>query len=695
MSKNVLKEFVFDNFEGGINASTLKSRIDDNELFESVNMEIADGILKTREGICNIGGIKLNPENIPFEIKPMGSLIYTDEDAVKLFFINGKKDGVFQSCILVCDSKGGLNFIRVASCNSKNYDYDIQNMNCICFSGKELFGAGIYIVLSAIDVTGKVCDKFIYELEKNFSTVNPINISDIYAPLVFANGRGESYSDLPISKRTFPSPRLLEGFNAFSSGFKAAYTTDGISSVFYLPCKNLTKVKGENIMIVYTDENGNKFSWTIPYNLETSNEVNVLGKTLVWSVNRSMGKLHLLNNAGEDAYLPMSLGIYNNLVITAYKQPDDDSLFKMSVSCNFNSRVFLSGNAQNGNAVYFSKQNNPLYFPKGNVGYFGDKSANITAISQLNDRLVIFKAHQVGICSYIKTSEINVDDVLDGRTTRLSDSEKMDIKTINTGIGCVYPESILNCANRLLFLGSDKRVYAVTSTSNYLQRFYRVSDKIEPILSIGDESKFVFAIDYNGKYMLFVDDECYSFDHNNPVFLYATTSSMRRHKDNIGWFYHKYNFGAVNPVFAVCSKRDVAIVSQYANQGYATDIVLHAIGGVYDQKMINAYDYETVGIYSKFVTKSTSFDNNSLKKIVGIEAVFGKDYEGNSQPINVYYHDSNKNAFINTINCENFSYDENAVRIIPCIFAVRHFGIEFERASALSVKHIKISYKTN
>ena len=696
MSKNKLKSFAIDSFEGGINASFLKTMIADNELYDGLNMFYENGRLVTRKGIEAIGSKSLSDDATEFDVTPVGPIVYTDKNAMKMFFVSRNASGTFCNKLLIVNTDREIYYLSLIDCDSSIYENGIQRVNCIAFNGKEVNGSGIFVILSLIDSAGEVCDKFIFELNKEMSRASLVSVANIYAPLVYANGRGASYADLPVSKRTFPSPKVLEDFNALSSGFKAAYTTDGVSSYFYLPTKNLSSEINENIIISYTDVDGNDYSWVIAYNATSSDYIEIGGVKTGFTVNRKIGRIFLHDNTGAAVVFPMSEGIYNNLVIKAYKTPEDKRLFKMTVSENFNSRIFLSGNYDEGNVVCFSKQNNPLYFPKSNIAYFGDKTGNITAARQLNDRLVIFKAHQTGICSSVTSTEYDIESVLEGKAAKNIGKESMQIKTINTGIGCVYPDTIINCANRLVFLGSDNRVYTVTSTSNYLQRFYRISDKIESKFAMSSVDENIYAMDYEGKYMLFVDNKCYVFDYNTSAFLSATAYGSKKQKDNIGWFYAEYNFGIARPFFAMCVGGSVVITAKINAQNATTDIVLFYFNGTKDQKLISSTESEFVEIESSFTTKASSFSVDADKKIVGIELCFASELLKTSHPIDISYLDENKSAFIKS-SLPVYQGDENEVvmKITPCVFGVRYFGINLRRASAFALKRIKFIYKTS
>ena len=693
MIRNKLKEFNFDKFDGGINNQFLKSKIRNNELSKCVNMHYSDGQLKTRDGIKIVNEISFIDDEKGYKVKPIGSYIYTDSMAVRLFVLTQEIDGIYYNDFLVLKSDGSYNRFSLRSFFESDYENGIDRINYLSFSGKSVFASGIYITIGVVDTTDTVCDRYIFELNTNLSATYPVSVSEIYAPLVYVNGRGTSYGDLLVSYRTFPSPRALEDFNMFSSGFRAAYTTDGLSDTFYLPAKNLSNETGENVKVVYTDGDGKNHTWVIPFNDSISRAVTIGEKTCCVTINRAKGCLYFNTVEGGAFALPMSNGIYNNLVVTAFKSPDNDRLFKMTVAESFNSRVFLSGYGKEGNLVCFSKQNNPLYFPTSNLSYFGDKTSCVIAMKQQNDRLVLFKAHQIGICSSISYSEYNVDSILNGHTSKASTKEKMEVKTINTGIGCIYPDTILNCANRLVFWGSDKRVYTITSTSNYLQRFYRVSDKIDSLLGSISVNENAFSLNFDGKYMLFIDDNCYSFDYNTTSF-FSATSSGNKSKSAVSWFYYLYDFGISKPFFAMSVDKSVVLFSKVDDEQETRKIIGHTFSGTKDEKLTSIDEYQTSPIKSSFTTCASNFDKDAYKKIVGVEIVLTGDKTSPDTDVEVYYHNENRKKFISQ---EKPSLNENRelkIKKSPALSGIRHFGVSLESEKSFSVKQIKIIYKT-
>lgn len=693
MSKNGLREFTFGAFDGGLNSQTFRSSIKNNELSDCFNMFFYNGALTTRPGVTILNEFYLTDEEKGYDIKPIGSMKHTNEGGFKLFLVSRNESGIFYNNILVLRQNGKINYFQLLNFDSDYYENGIGKVNCIVFNGKETIGAGVYILLGVIDTVGNVCGKYIFELNSDFSSVSRIDPSQIYAPLVYLNGRGNNYNTLSSSIKTFPSPKVLEDYNMLSSGFRAAFTTDSASDTFYLPVKNLSANKGENIEISYTDSNGNKYNWTISYDDIYSELVNVGGTKYKFTVNRNAGKVYSSDESGTKSSLPVAEGINNNLIIKAYKAPENDRLFKMTVSENFNSRVFLSGNSSEGNLICFSKRNNPLYFPTSNLAFFGDKTSNVVAIKPHNDRLVVFKAYEIGVCSSVKYSEYSVDSVLSGNSSRASVNEKMEVKTVNTGVGCIYPDTILSCANRLVFWGSDKRVYTMTSTSNYLHRFYRISDKIDSKLCGFFASYNAFAMDWNRRYMLFADNKCFTFDYDTPEFLASTTANGSKSKKDVAWFYLNYNFGLVKPFYAMCIKEKVMIMTRFNAYGGAKKVVCYTFSGIKDCASTSLVAYRYDPIQSSFATAVSDLDNEHIKRIVGIEFTFSTELSKSDDALSLEYMNENKSVYVSDIVPDGRTDKEIVIKKTPCICGERRFGVSLDRNAFFGIKQIKVIYR--
>ncbi len=693
--KNI-KTYPITSFDGGINKNLLKTEIKNNELSDSLNMWYKGGKIVTRDGINLKRTFALSNSLSGANIRYLGNSTYSNEGLTKFYQLTKEANETIQTAVYVVNSDGSSIAVLQEVINKSSFENEIADVVCSIIKGKAIKGSGIFIVQAVIDVEDNIVKKQYYELYKNRTNSYVIYPSDIYAPLVMVNGRGNNFSSLSSSEKTnYPKPSLLEDFNLLSNGFRSCFKTDGVSSKFYLPVKELSSNFRENITAKFTAVNGSVYTWQIPYSANESVYVTVDSTQVKIAVNRTSGCVSFKDNSSNDYALPKVEGLYNNLEITAYKPYGNNDIFTGTVFESFNSRAFVSGCRFGVNTVYFSKRNNPLYFPSSNVAYFGDKSAAVTALVAQNDRLIAFKAHKIGICSTINYSEYNTELIILGKANKRGTLERMDIKTVNTGIGCTYPETLINCANRLVFLGSDMKVYTITSSANYLQRLYKISENIDGLLFDVQINHNAFAADYKGHYMLFLDNKCYLFNYNTDAFLSASSpngSVKKRH--SIGWYCFEYNIGNAALFSSIALEDNIIILGRSTDNNANGNIFHFTISGDKDTYFVSEQQNIQLSFLSRFATKAYDMDTYKYKKILGLRIVFGKEAFSSSKNITLKYCSQNCYSNAKTIATIAAVGEEFETKRIPIIFVSEYFGFMVECNSKISVKEAFVEYQT-
>lgn len=691
-----INKFTFSDFSAGINKELFRTDIKDNELCDALNMYQLGSLLTARKGLKNDSSFLLGTDFNDCDIKLIGSRIYTDEGLIKIYHLCKKNSNTYKNSILILKSDGSKNQISISDCKTADFSNGIEKINCCIIKGKPSFGNGFYILFSVTDGNGEISLKKIYEINSFITGVYEISPDEIYAPLVMVNGRGNKFSTLSATARTnYPKPSMLEDFNLLSTGFRACFKTDGVSDGFYLPVKNLTDKADENIKAKLTVENGTVYTFTIPYDESYSAYNTIDSKQIRIGVNREAGYIFFQDNTLNSAPPKITEGLYNNLEITAYKPYGSGLIFTSTVSESFNSRAYLSGCKKQGNAVFYSKKNNPLYFPSSNISYFGDKSGVVTAFSQQNDRLIVFKAHQIGICSKISSSEYNTELIILGKSDKRTTFEKMDISSINTGIGCICPETLVNCANRLVFLGTDKKIYTITSSANYLQRLYKLSDKIGNTLSSISIDGNAFAVNYKGHYMLFINHRCFLFNYNTDAFLSASSpNSKASSKNKLGWFEFEFNIGNASLFSALSIDDNLIVIARATLTSPSNKIYLYSFNGETDSFVTSGGVIRNYGFPVKMKTKASNFGSNKKKKILGISVCFGKEtFNSYLCDIKLKYLNENTTVTGTTINEHREQAEQTVIKRNPLISGVKNFGFSLESNNRFSVKQAEIEYK--
>ena len=107
-------------------------------------------------------------------------------------------------------------------------------------------------------------------------------------------------------------------------------------------------------------------------------------------------------------------------------------------------------------------------------------------------------------------------------------------------IGCDCPNTVQLCRNRLVWAHSDRKIYTLTSASQWNERsVYEVSGMIESLLQgiTSDELKAALSADWAGHYILSVGDKFLVMDYNS--YGYAHIYSYTKEDDaqmHIPWW---------------------------------------------------------------------------------------------------------------------------------------------------------------
>lgn len=168
---------------------------------------------------------------------------------------------------------------------------------------------------------------------------------------------------------------------------------------------------------------------------------------------------------------------------------------------NFGTRVFASGNTEEPTKYYFSDVNNPRYFPESNYDYLDINSQSITGFAKMYDTLIILKENSI----------FSVNYSFDGETVTFP------VTVVSDFIGCEMPNSIQIINNKPTFANKNG-IYIIDVTENSSER------NVKPLsYNINTEKGYLrhdktslynaVSIDYNGKYMLNIDDLVYIYDY--------------------------------------------------------------------------------------------------------------------------------------------------------------------------------------
>lgn len=193
----------------------------------------------------------------------------------------------------------------------------------------------------------------------------------------------------------------------------------------------------------------------------------------------------------------------NNIDITAYKTSAANkscvtkcTLFTVYGGSN-DTRVLISGNPDYPNRIYRSGIYDPTYFPDLSYMDTGSNSEKIVNFAKQYDSLVVIK----------ERSLYNVNFTIDNEGVLYTS------KPINDSYGCIASESVQLVDNNPVFL-TKKGVYMLLSSNIRDEKNVRlISNNVNKSLLEEENLNKAVSVDYNNKYMLFVNSRGYIYDY--------------------------------------------------------------------------------------------------------------------------------------------------------------------------------------
>lgn len=160
-------------------------------------------------------------------------------------------------------------------------------------------------------------------------------------------------------------------------------------------------------------------------------------------------------------------------------------------------RVLLSGNPDYPNTIFRSGVYDATYFPDTANMNIGSNNEKIMNFSKQYDSLVIIKERSL----YSITFTIDNDGIL------------YTSKPINDTVGCIATDSVQLVDNNPVFL-SNNGVYMLTQSNVRDERNIKLmSENVNKSLLAEPNLQNAVSVDYNGKYMLFVNGKGYIYDY--------------------------------------------------------------------------------------------------------------------------------------------------------------------------------------
>jgi hypothetical protein len=265
-----------------------------------------------------------------------------------------------------------------------------------------------------------------------------------------------------------------EDYNLIGPGFKEKFVGDGTNKVFQLSLKGLD-------------------STTVKCTVDSSNKV----EGTDFTVDRVNGIITF-------AVAPPKNTIdANNIEITAYKTSANNKLCitKCTIRTMYggsnDTRVLLSGNPDYPNRVWRSGIYDATYFP--DLGYMdiGSNNEKVVNFSKQYDTCIVFKERSIWNMSF------QIDNT----------AALFPTKPINETNGCIAESSVQIIENNPVFL-TKKGVYMLTQSNVRDERNIKlISENVNKSLLAETNLQNAVSVDYNGKYMLFINGKGYIYDY--------------------------------------------------------------------------------------------------------------------------------------------------------------------------------------
>ncbi|HIW74473.1 MAG TPA: hypothetical protein H9684_09120 [Firmicutes bacterium] len=334
-----------------------------------------------------------------------------------------------------------------------------------------------------------------------------------------------------------PGGFALEEENLLTPRFHAQYTS-GNHPYYRLPKSGLDEAAAT--VTLRTDEGG-----TYTYVVAAGSDLSPAAGPYRVHLDREAGVFYFCAAAG-DAGTPVLLGnssVMNNIEATASKDnaAEREPLLGMTACIWFGgwqgvysgNRLFVGGNPEAPNRMYWSESRLPLYFPRSNYSLVGGAEQAITAFSCLRDALVIFKEREV----YRAVRE-TLEDPVSGR-----EDDLFPRSLLSPTVGCDCPRTIRLCGDRLVWADSAGEVYCLREADAFSgETVIRLTGSIASRLALhaGEELKRAFALRYAGYYLLAVGRDAYCLCTEDDAFRRVTSSGSLT-GEALRWFY--WDFG--------------------------------------------------------------------------------------------------------------------------------------------------------
>ena len=223
----------------------------------------------------------------------------------------------------------------------------------------------------------------------------------------------------------------------------------------------------------------------------------------------------------------------DNVEITYRKDISGNSnkILKCNLSCNFDNRIFFSGNQDYPNAIFWCAYNDPRYVGDLNYSLEGTDTALVKALVPGNNALWVFKEpSQANTTVFYHVPLEQYDD-------RLKDTVKTYPSTHSSiSTGCLATG--INFSDDIVFF-SDSGMEGISGDITTEQVLAHRSTLVDSKLLTENNYKYLNLVEHQGYLMVLVDDIVYLADSHQKV--------ANNDHTEYEWFYwkleHKFECG--------------------------------------------------------------------------------------------------------------------------------------------------------
>lgn len=593
LKTNKTKVFNIPLAAGGVNDTLPPTEIEDNQLVKGLNIWNEKGVINSRPGIYSTVQDVL--EDNLYTYLDKRDFHITDT----VFYYEGEYQKIAYS-IAYSDTTNAFLFVFLIGS-----DRSVKNIGNIYFArvtdglfycpekvtffvGKAQKGNGIYAFISLKNFDN-ASQKSYRVYEANAQLDGWDSVDSFYTPTVLINGRGNNYDMAKDNSEAYEgAPTALEPLNMLDPQFYAYFTSDGYSSAFRLPFANIENTS----VICRLYYNSDEYVQWIIHQDESSSEINFSGQQITVSVDREKGVIHFTRLGGDYAVPRYSVYSENNIRILATKKEDEG--FKQVISCScsaaLGSRILLSGGIEK-NKVYYSKFENPLYFPRLENNEIGSFESRVTALFSVGNFALAYKENELYKITLKKGDAISTNALVADRDTLFYKKDKLSIECISKNIGCLNPLTIALCGDMPVWLSANGSIYGLKNSVICLSDNIKALDKADCKTAVG------------------------GVIGNHYVLCYGADAIIMEYKENKAAFYY-WQFPEELKAIGIVGEERMSILFENCNENICFLASLEGKEDVIISRALSEMITLPSEILSVIKTKSYHLGSFSKKKLI-------------------------------------------------------------------------------